>query len=81
MRKLEPNVNLFSQLQQQTTAHKDPYNVCVFPTKAGDTRRQVTQKLLNKHDHFVMGVEMVEIARVLTSTPGKLLVKVKIHRK
>ena len=34
MWKVEPNVNLFSQQQQQWTK----WSLCVFPAKAGDTK-------------------------------------------
>ena len=37
MWKVEPNVNLFSQQQQQTTADKVILIICVFLAKAGDT--------------------------------------------
>ena len=47
MWKLEPHVNLFSQQQQQTTDNIQQqwtkWSLCVFPAKAGDTKRPACQ--------------------------------------
>ena len=39
MRKLEPNVNLFSQQQDNRQQQWTKWSLCVFPAKAGDTKR------------------------------------------